>query len=125
MAITIESGSPKGSFYRNFPGSKEEFGTEALSLAGERLAAGMRQLAAAASPLAFLRSLTAALAVGLEASDHANGPIATVALETATTSDALREVARVQFAAWEPRSPLAWPATRHRPAAIVSSPPRS
>src|SRR5271165_6606639 len=68
--VIAESATPKGSFYFNFPGGKEELGREALTLAGERLRTGIDQLAgAAATPQEFLASLTAALAAGLEGSD--------------------------------------------------------
>lgn len=57
---------------------------------------------AAGTPREFLRSLTAALAASLQASDFSRGcPIATVALETATASSSLRSAADQQFSAWE------------------------
>jgi TetR/AcrR family transcriptional repressor of lmrAB and yxaGH operons len=101
--IIEESGSPKGSFYFNFPGGKEELGVEALTLAGGNLGAGIEALGTRSkNPGDFVRTLTDGLAAGLEASDYERGcPIATVALETATSSDPLRETARTQFAAWE------------------------
>ncbi len=101
--VIAESGTPKGSFYFNFPGGKEELAREAIVFAGGQLATGIDQLAAAASsPQRFLRSLTAALAAGLESSDFSRGcPVATLALETATSSEALRRTADQQFSAWE------------------------
>ena len=101
--VIEESGTPKGSFYFNFPGGKEELGAEALRLGGGRLRAGIEALAAAAPDApSFVRTLADALAAGLEASSFEHGcPIATVALETATTSQPLREEAEAQFAAWE------------------------
>jgi TetR/AcrR family transcriptional repressor of lmrAB and yxaGH operons len=104
VAEVIErSGTPKGSFYFNFPGGKEELGVEALTAAGGNLEAGINLLAgSASSPAAFLDLLVAGLAAGLEASDFARGcPIATVALETATTSEPMRDAAAVQFSAWQ------------------------
>jgi TetR/AcrR family transcriptional repressor of lmrAB and yxaGH operons len=101
--VIAESGCPKGSFYFNFPGGKEELGSEALRLSGQRLQTGIEVLARRSrSPRAFLRALTAGLAQGLEHSDFGSGcPIATVALETATTSELLRTASETQFAAWE------------------------
>jgi TetR/AcrR family transcriptional repressor of lmrAB and yxaGH operons len=101
--IIERSATPKGSFYFNFPGGKERLATEALTLAGERLAMAIDRLAADAdTPAGFLGSLASALAAGLEASDYSLGcPIATVALETATVSEQLRQTAEAQFAAWE------------------------
>ena len=104
VAAVIEaSGTPKGSFYFNFPGGKEELGVRALGLAGARLARGIELLSEAAStPGEFVSSLNAALALGLETSDFTRGcPIATVALETAGSSQALRDAAAEQFRSWE------------------------
>jgi len=104
VAEVIEkSGTPKGSFYFNFPGGKEELGVEAVRSAGGNLEAGINVLAESSdSPAAFLDSLVGALVAGLEASDYSRGcPIATVALETATTSEPLRSAAGEQFAAWQ------------------------
>ena len=101
--VIEESGTPKGSFYFNFPGGKEELGTEALRLGGAQLRAAIEALAEhVEDPAAFVRALADGLAAGLEASDFENGcPIATVALETATASEPLRREAEVQFASWE------------------------
>lgn len=101
--IIERSETPKGSFYFNFPRGKEQLASEALTLAGARLAAGIDRLAADAdSAIGFLRSLATALAAGLESSDYSRGcPIATVALETATASESLRRAADAQFAKWE------------------------
>src|SRR5215211_3884337 len=68
--VIDESATPKGSFYFNFPGGKEELGVEALRLGGSRLLAGIEALAAQISdPTQFVRTLADALAAGLEASD--------------------------------------------------------
>jgi AcrR family transcriptional regulator len=101
--VIAESGTPKGSFYFNFPGGKEELAAEALRLGGSRLLAGIRALAEAfEEPAAFVRALADALAAGLESSEFQLGcPIATVALETAGASEALRLEADAQFASWE------------------------
>ena len=104
VAEVIErSDTPKGSFYFNFPDGKEQLAREALGLAGTRLTALIDKLAAdAPTPLAFVSSLSNALADALEASQFAQGcPIATVALETAATSEPLRAAADMQFTAWE------------------------
>jgi TetR/AcrR family transcriptional repressor of lmrAB and yxaGH operons len=101
--VIAESGTPKGSFYFNFPGGKEELGAEALRLGGSRLLAGIRALASSIEePPAFVGALADALAAGLESSEFQLGcPIATVALETSASSEALRAEAEAQFAAWE------------------------
>ena len=101
--VISESGTPKGSFYFNFPGGKEELGVEALRRAGLRLSEAITILSRGAdSPIGFLRALVDALAAGLEASNYAQGcPIATVALETANSSESMRQAARSQFEDWE------------------------
>ncbi len=104
VAQIIEaSGTPKGSFYFNFPGGKEELGVEALRLGGGRLRDGIAALVEAVpEPTELVVALAEALAVGLETSGYELGcPIATVALETATTSEELRAEAEAQFASWE------------------------
>ncbi len=102
-AVIDASGTPKGSFYFNFPGGKEELGVLALELAGARLTEGIELLGrAAGSPREFVSSLASALALGLETSDFTRGcPIATVALETAGSSDVLRDAAAGQFRSWQ------------------------
>jgi TetR/AcrR family transcriptional repressor of lmrAB and yxaGH operons len=101
--IIESSGTPKGSFYFNFPNGKEQLASEALILAGTSLTALIQKLATdAQTPLEFVHALTDVLATALEASDYTQGcPIATVALETAATSETLRAAAEAQFTAWE------------------------
>jgi TetR/AcrR family transcriptional regulator, lmrAB and yxaGH operons repressor len=101
--IIERSGTPKGSFYFNFPRGKEQLAAEALTRAGGQFAGAIEKLAERAGDAdAFLRSLLSVLAAGLEASDFSLGcPIATVALESATASEPLRLTAQAQFAAWE------------------------
>jgi TetR/AcrR family transcriptional repressor of lmrAB and yxaGH operons len=101
--VIEESGTPKGSFYFNFPGGKEELGAEALRVGGAQLREAIEALAEQIEdPAAFVRTLAEGLAVSLETSDFELGcPIATVALETATASEALRREAVAQFASWE------------------------
>ncbi|HWW20588.1 MAG TPA: TetR/AcrR family transcriptional regulator [Steroidobacteraceae bacterium] len=68
--IIAESGSPKGSFYFNFPGGKHELALEALKLYGERLDSRIRESAAAhgEDPTEFVRYVCARQARELEAS---------------------------------------------------------
>ncbi len=104
VAEVIErSGTPKGSFYFNFPGGKRELAREALAHAGDQLTAAIDQVAdATSSPREFVEALTATLAAGLEASDFSRGcPITTVSLETSSSAAELRDTAAAQFAAWE------------------------
>jgi len=68
--ILEESGSPKGSFYFNFPGGKHELALEALKLYGERLDTKIRDAAAAhgEDPVGFVRYICSKMARELEAS---------------------------------------------------------
>jgi TetR/AcrR family transcriptional regulator, lmrAB and yxaGH operons repressor len=68
--ILEESGSPKGSFYFNFPGGKHELALEALKLYGERLDTKIRDAAAAQGedPVGFVRYICSKMARELEAS---------------------------------------------------------
>ena len=100
--VIEESGTPKGSFYFNFRGGKEELGVEALRLGGTQLHAAIEQLAAAAPDAAsFVRTLAEGLAAGLECSEFQLGcPIATVALEVASTNEPLRLATAEVFQSW-------------------------
>ncbi len=100
--ITVESRAPFGSLYHFFPGGKVELAAEALRWAG----AGYAQLVAAvldASPdvVTAVGDAFAAAAHTLEATGYADAcPIATVALEVASTNEPLREVTAEIFESW-------------------------
>src|SRR5580658_9717929 len=68
--IWQESGSPKGSFYFNFPGGKHELALEALKLFGERRNQRIEEAATAAGgdPAEYVRISCAGMARDLEAS---------------------------------------------------------
>jgi TetR/AcrR family transcriptional repressor of lmrAB and yxaGH operons len=68
--IWEESGSPKGSFYFNFPGGKHELALEALKLFGERLSHRIHEAAAlhGEDPVSFVRFICARQARDLETS---------------------------------------------------------
>jgi TetR/AcrR family transcriptional regulator, lmrAB and yxaGH operons repressor len=68
--ILEESGSPKGSFYFNFPGGKHELALAALKLYGERLDGRIREAATAhrEDPVGFVRHVCTNGARELEAS---------------------------------------------------------
>jgi TetR/AcrR family transcriptional regulator, lmrAB and yxaGH operons repressor len=100
--IVAAGGAPKGSLYFHFPGGKEELAAAAIARSGAILAAGIEAILAAHDGLgAALAALVDALASGLQASDYADGcPVATVALETASTSEPLRAAAAEAFESW-------------------------
>lgn len=92
--VVAEGGAPKGSLYFHFPGGKEQLAVESVAFsAGE-----------VHSTLRGATSLDEALAVfadHLVASDFRNGcPVATVALDVAAESDAIREACVTAYASW-------------------------
>jgi AcrR family transcriptional regulator len=100
--ISAESAAPFGSLYHFFPGGKEELAAETLRWAG----AAYRDLVAAVwdaapDPVTAVHDVFEGAAATLRGSDYADAcPIATVALEVASTNDALRGVTAVIFADW-------------------------
>jgi TetR/AcrR family transcriptional repressor of lmrAB and yxaGH operons len=96
------SGAPKGSFYFHFPGGKEQVAAEALSLAGSEIEQGLRRLAAqAGSPAELITQFVDRQALALAESGYRDGcPIATVALEMASESPAIRTACEKIFESW-------------------------
>ncbi len=100
--IAAASGARWSSLYHFFPDGKEQLVAESLVLAGRRYEGVIRRLfgeaedAAAGARAFFLLSADA-----LERSDFADGcPVATAALEAASTSDRLRGAAAEVFEFW-------------------------
>ena len=100
--IIRESGSPKGSLYYYFPGGKEELTAEALKHVGQIVLQRIKDnLAAVDAPAEAIRQFIHLIADNVEASGFkAGGPITTVALETASTSDTLRETCHDIYQQW-------------------------
>ena len=100
--ISTESGAPFGSLYHFFPGGKVELAAEALRWSGE----GYQLLVEAvidSSPdiVSGIGNAFTAAAETLRLSDYADAcPIATVALEVASTNETLRKVTAEIFEAW-------------------------
>lgn len=100
--ISTESAAPFGSLYHFFPGGKVELAAATLRWSG----AAYQELVEAffeASPGVVSGVLNAfdAAAATLEATDYADAcPIATVALEVASTNETLRIVTAEVFEAW-------------------------
>jgi TetR/AcrR family transcriptional repressor of lmrAB and yxaGH operons len=111
-AIVARSGAPKGSLYFHFPGGKEQLAVEAMARSGEQLRRAIVAIVSGADPAAdrpgaagslgdALGRLVDAMAAGLQGSGYADGcPIATVTLEAATGSDAVRSTADAVFTSW-------------------------
>ena len=100
--IVAASGAPRGSLYFHFPGGKEELALAAIKRSGQQLRRAMAAALASETSLAdALGTLIDAMAGGLRSSGYRDGcPIATVALESATDSQALRDGALAAFDSW-------------------------
>lgn len=100
--IVTAAKAPFGSLYHFFPGGKEELGAATVrvsgALYGQLVPAIFDQ---APDVVAGVRIFFNAAADQLEASDYEDGcPIATVALEAASTSETLREACAEVFESW-------------------------
>lgn len=100
--ILKESGSPKGSLYYYFPGGKEELTAEAIQRVGNIVLKRIREhLAEEKDPVAAVRNFITNVGRAVEATQYrTGGPITTVALETAATSERLRLVCAEIYAGW-------------------------
>jgi len=101
-AILTASDAPYGSLYHFFPGGKEELGAAALREGGLTY---LRLVEAFFTEGADVVAATAAFfdgaAVVVEMTDYADAcPIATVALEVASTNEPMREAAADAFESW-------------------------
>lgn len=101
-AILAASNAPYGSLYHFFPGGKEELGVAALRAGGITY----RELVESFFPegvdvVDATRSFFEGAAELVETTDFADAcPIATVALEVASTSEPMREAAAEAFESW-------------------------
>jgi len=101
-AILAASQAPYGSLYHFFPGGKEELGVAALRNGGETY----RELVEVMFPpgadvVAATQAFFEGAAAVVAATDYADAcPIATVALEVASTSEPMREAAAEAFESW-------------------------
>ncbi|MBS2037105.1 TetR/AcrR family transcriptional regulator [bacterium] len=95
--IVDESQAPKGSLYHYFPQGKEQLATEALVNAGQSLRAKLSGISGLTPAEAIDRLVE--ISIGeLESSNYRDGcPIATVALETNSSSEAIRGVCQHIF----------------------------
>lgn len=89
--IVEESGAPKGSLYYYFPEGKEQISAEAIEWAGQRMAERARENLNGREPAAqAVPAFIQQVAHHVETSQFcAGGPLQTIALETATTSERL------------------------------------
>jgi TetR/AcrR family transcriptional repressor of lmrAB and yxaGH operons len=101
--IVKESGSPKGSLYYHFPGGKEALAIEAVTHVGNIVLKRIRSsLAEIEAPAESISTFIANIAMNVERSGYrAGGPITTIALETASSSEGLRETCRLIYEGWQ------------------------
>jgi len=100
--VTQTSATPKGSLYFHFPGGKEELVAESIQTAGAAIG---EKIAVTLNSTELLGDAVYAfvllLAQELQASDFRKScPIAMVAMETAATSNRLRQACEQVYASW-------------------------
>lgn len=100
--IVSEASAPFGSLYHFFPGGKEQLAEEVIRTSGMAYGKLFDLLIAPAPDLVTgLEQAFAAAAVTLRETDYADAcPIATVALEVASTNETLRRATADVFTAW-------------------------
>jgi AcrR family transcriptional regulator len=100
--IVADANAPFGSVYHHFPGGKQELGVEVIKRSGAMYGElVMSVFDAAPDPVTGIRDCFAGAAEVLRATDYADAcPIETVALEVASTNEALREATADVFESW-------------------------
>jgi AcrR family transcriptional regulator len=100
--IVAEANAPFGSLYHFFPGGKAELGEEVIRRSGEMYRELFEAIADQASDLVSgIEDFFAGAAEVLRQSDYEDAcPIATVALEVASTSEPLRKATADVFESW-------------------------
>ena len=100
--IVAEAGAPFGSIYHFFPGGKQQLAAEVIRTSGRAYQdLVMALLDAAPDAVTAVETSFAAAAEMLEATGYADAcPIATVALEVASTDETLRRATADVFEAW-------------------------
>jgi AcrR family transcriptional regulator len=100
--IVVEASAPFGSLYHFFPGGKEQLGAEVIRWSGALYGQLIDVVFEPAPDVASaVEAFFAGAAQTLRETDYADAcPIATVALETASTSEPMREAAADVFESW-------------------------
>ncbi|SFW91247.1 TetR/AcrR family transcriptional regulator [Amycolatopsis australiensis] len=100
--IVAEANAPFGSLYHFFPGGKEQLGEEVIRTSGLSYIQLFDLFIAPAPDLVSgIEAFFAAGIATLQATDYVEGcPIATVALEVASTNEPLRRATADVFTAW-------------------------
>lgn len=100
--IAAEAAAPFGSVYHFFPGGKEELGAETIRTSGRMYTQLFATIASEAPDLlSAVHDFFAGAAETLRETDYADAcPIATVALEVASTNETLRLATADVFTEW-------------------------
>src|SRR5438105_13725129 len=100
--IVAEASAPFGSLYHFFPGGKEQLGAEVIRTSGASYLRLLGEVAGPAPDVATgIEWFFAGAAETLVETGYADAcPIATVALEVASTSEPLREATADVFESW-------------------------
>jgi AcrR family transcriptional regulator len=100
--IVAEANAPFGSLYHFFPGGKEQLAAEVIRFSGGMYAqVVVEAIAPAKDPLHLVDLFFSGAAQHLRETDYEDAcPIATVALEVASTSEPLRQATAEVFEGW-------------------------
>ena len=110
--VAAEAEAPWGSQAHHFPGGKQQLGVEAISRSGAGFERAIRAVFSGVHPADALRRWVRAASAELSASGWRDGcPVATVALETAHSSEVLAAACADALASW--RAALADALTSH------------
>jgi TetR/AcrR family transcriptional repressor of lmrAB and yxaGH operons len=100
--VVTASTAPWGSQAHHFPGGKEQLVAEAVTLSGARFERLLQAAMADAHPAEAVQLWADVAASELAVSDWADGcPVATVALETAHTSEVMSTACAAAFQSWQ------------------------
>src|SRR5262249_12128627 len=124
--IVAEANAPFGSVYHFFPGGKQQLGDAVVRRSGQMYMEIVEAVyARAPDPLTGMRDILHRTAAVLAETDYVDAcPIATVALEVASSNETLRAATASVFESWIERA-TGWmldagvPARRARPLAIA------
>jgi TetR/AcrR family transcriptional repressor of lmrAB and yxaGH operons len=100
--IVEKSSTPKGSLYFHFPGGKQQLVVEAIVIAGDQVQQKVKVALQSGQTLGeSIKNFVLTIACELQESDFRKGcPIATVAMETSATHDALRQACEQVYGSW-------------------------
>ncbi len=100
--VGTRAGAPSGSIYHHFPGGKEELAEHVIRQSGRfYLELVLAALRAPADPVSAVRGAFSGAAEVLVATDYRDAcPVATVALEVASSNERLRTATAIVFEEW-------------------------